>query len=286
MTSESERTTRQERIDPRLQASGWIVTPYHPAKLLSGYTNHAITEYPTANGPADYALVVDGAILGIVEAKKLTVSPSGVLVQAERYSEGVSESPLNCSGFRVPFLYSTNGQTVRFHDVRDALNLSRQIQTFHSPAALRELFARSNEGHIWLADNAPEHTRLRDYQKAANTEIENAIIGGKRQMLVAMATGTGKTFTAVNQCYRLLKSKTARRIMFLVDRRALAAQGVRAFSVFEPEPNLKFDKLYEVYSNKFQKEDFGATALFGGFKMSGIGRELGASQRSTTIPIK
>ena len=84
MTSESERTTRQERIDPRLQASGWVVTPYHPGKPLSLYSNHAITEYPTANGPADYALVVDGTILGIVEAKRLTVSPSGVLVQAER----------------------------------------------------------------------------------------------------------------------------------------------------------------------------------------------------------
>ncbi len=262
MTSESERTTRQERIDPKLHASGWIVTPFHPAKPLSFYSNHAITEYPTANGPADYALVVDGAILGIVEAKKLTVSPSGVLVQAERYSEGVSESPLNYSGFRVPFLYSTNGQTVRFHDVRDPLNLSRQIQTFHSPAALRELFARSNEGHIWLAGNPPKHTRLRDYQKAANTEVENAIIAGRRQMLVAMATGTGKTFMAVNQCYRLLKSKTARRILFLVDRRALAAQAVRAFSVFEPEPNKKFDQIFEVYSNKFQKDDFGEDEPF------------------------
>jgi len=83
-------------------------------------------------------------------------------------------------------------------------------------------------------------------------------------MLVAMATGTGtgKTFTAVNQCYRLLKSKTARRILFLVDRRALAAQAVRAFSVFEPEPNKKFDQIFEVYSNKFQKEDFGEDEPF------------------------
>lgn len=81
-TSESERTTRQERIDPKLHASGWIVTPYRPAKPLSLFSNHAITEYPTANGPADYALVVDGSILGIVEAKKLTVSPSGASVEA------------------------------------------------------------------------------------------------------------------------------------------------------------------------------------------------------------
>ena len=75
-------------------------------------------------------------------------------------------------------------------------------------------------------------------------------------MLVAMATGTGKTFTMVNEVYRLMKSKVARRILFLVDRRALAAQAVLAFASFEPEPGLKFDKIYEVYSQRFQTGDF------------------------------
>jgi type I restriction enzyme R subunit len=79
----------------------------------------------------------------------------------------------------------------------------------------------------------------------------------KRQMLVAMATGTGKTFTMVNQVYRLMKSGVARRILFLVDRRALAAQAVNAFASFEPEPGLKFDKIYEVYSQRFRREDLG-----------------------------
>ena len=75
-------------------------------------------------------------------------------------------------------------------------------------------------------------------------------------MLVAMATGTGKTFTMVNEVYRLMKSEVARRILFLVDRRALAAQAVLAFASFEPEPGLKFDKIYEVYSQRFQTGDF------------------------------
>ncbi len=74
-------------------------------------------------------------------------------------------------------------------------------------------------------------------------------------MLVAMATGTGKTLMAVNEIYRLMKSGAARRVLFLVDRRALAAQAVRAFSTFEAEPNQKFDKLYEVYSQRFQQGD-------------------------------
>src|SRR5213594_2525336 len=81
-------------------------------------------------------------------------------------------------------------------------------------------------------------------------------------MLVAMATGTGKTFTTVNQVYRLMKSGVAQRILFLVDRRALAAQAVRTFASFEPEPGLKFDKIYEVYSQRFQREDFDENEKF------------------------
>src|SRR5207253_2786674 len=94
------------------------------------------------------------------------------------------------------------------------------------------------------------------YQIDANAAVEKAIAERKRQMLVAMATGTGKTFTTVNQVYRLMKSGVAKRILFLVDRRVLAAQAVRAFAAFEPEPGLKFDKIYEVYSQRFQREDF------------------------------
>src|SRR5262249_33842171 len=68
--------------------------------------------------------------------------------------------------------------------------------------------------------------------------------------------GTGKTFMAVNQIYRLMKAGVAKRILFLVDRRALAAQAIRAFASFEAEPGLKFDKIYEVYSQRFQRDDF------------------------------
>jgi type I restriction enzyme R subunit len=84
----------------------------------------------------------------------------------------------------------------------------------------------------------------------------------KRQMLIAMATGTGKTFTMVNQIYRLMEAGAAKRIMFLVDRRALAAQAVRAFASFEAKPGLKFNKIYEVYSQRFQREDFGEDEKF------------------------
>ena len=114
----------------------------------------------------------------------------------------------------------------------------------------------------WLRQNPNDHPRLRPYQIEANAAIEKAIEDRKRLMLVAMATGTGKTFTLVNEVYRLMKSGVGQRILFLVDRRALAAQAVRAFASFEPEPGLKFDKIYEVYSQRFQREDFGEEDKF------------------------
>jgi type I restriction enzyme R subunit len=254
---ESESVSRRKRIDPRLEAAGWKVVEFKEGKPLSAYSAHAICEYPTDNGPADYALVVDGVLLGIVEAKKVTLGPQNVLTQAERYSKGVSDSTCNFRGYRVPFLYSTNGEVVWHHDIRDELNRSRRVAAFHTPRALQEMIGRDFGAACgWFPAHPNDHPRLRHYQVKANTATEEAITQRKRQMLLAMATGTGKTFTLVNQVYRLLASGVGQRILFLVDRRALAAQAVRAFASFEPEPNKKFDKIYEVYSNRFQREDF------------------------------
>lgn len=262
-SSESERRTRKSRIDPRLKQWGWAVVPFDPSKPLSRYQRHAIEEFPTTNGPADYALVVDGHLVGVVEAKKVTLGPQNVLTQAERYSQGVEESDFNFHGYRVPFLYSTNGEVFWFQDVRNKLNRSRKTAGFHTPDALREMLGRDFDSDCeWFAANPNQHPRLYPFQLEANRAIEQALANRKRQMLVAMATGTGKTFTTVNEVYRLLKSGVGKRILFLVDRRALAAQAVRAFASFEPEPNKKFDKIYEVYSQRFQRDDFGEDEKF------------------------
>ncbi|HVC94738.1 MAG TPA: type I restriction-modification enzyme R subunit C-terminal domain-containing protein, partial [Pirellulales bacterium] len=253
----SEARTRRERVDPMLTAAGWSVVPFDLDRPLTAYARHALTEYPTENGPADYALVADGRLVGIVEAKKVTLGPQNVLTQAERYSKGVADSEFDFRGYRVPFLYSTNGEVLWFQDVRDPLNRSRRIARFHTPQAMLELVERQlNAAFARLAVTPNAHPKLRPYQLAANTATEHAIANRKRLMLLAMATGTGKTFTLVNQVYRLMKSGVGKRILFLVDRRALAAQAVRAFASFEPEPNKKFDKLYEVYSQRFQRGDF------------------------------
>ncbi|MGI8733970.1 MAG: DEAD/DEAH box helicase family protein [Pyrinomonadaceae bacterium] len=254
---ESERRTRKSRIDPLLKSLGWRIAPYDPQRPLSWYESCAIEEYPTNNGPADYALCINGKIVGVVEAKKLTLGPQNVLTQAERYSRGLNNEHFHFHGYYVPFLYSTNGEVLWFHDVRHERSRSRQLVRFHTPAALTELLERDFEiGCDWFEAHPNQHPRLRPYQIEANDAIEQAIADRKRKMLVAMATGTGKTFTLVNEVYRLMKSGVGQRILFLVDRRALAAQAVRAFASFEPEPGLKFDRIYEVYSQRFQREDF------------------------------
>ena len=108
----SEWLTRKRLIDPKLKAAGWSIIPFSPGMSLNSDKKCAVEEFETTNGPADYALCVDGRILGVVEAKKLTLGPQGVLTQAERYSKGFASSSFNYRGYRVPFLYSTNGELI------------------------------------------------------------------------------------------------------------------------------------------------------------------------------
>lgn len=257
MSSESEEITRKNRIDPQLRSSGWKVVPYSAGMDLTHWSRCAIEEFPTGTGPADYALCLDGKIVGVIEAKKLTLGPQNVLTQAERYAQGIPKNPFNFSGFRVPFLYSTNGEIIWYHDIRNSNNRSRTIAKFHTPDALTDRLKEKFEITCQrLLERENVHPMLRPYQAEANAAIEQAIRDRKRQMLVAMATGTGKTYTMVNEIFRLMESGVAKRILFLVDRRALAAQAVKAFASFEARPGLKFDKAYEVYSQRFFREDF------------------------------
>jgi type I restriction enzyme R subunit len=257
---EKEWKTRKKRIDPKLDAGGWGHRRGRAGPSSGAFRTE---EEETANGPADYALWLDDAVVGVVEAKKLTVGPQNVLTQAQRYARGLREPKYRFDEFGCPFLYSTNGEVIWFHDVRNRLNRSRRVANFHTTGALRELLARDFDAACEAALRLPhDHPRLRPYQKDANAAVEQAIAERKRSLLVAMATGCGKTFTLVNQIYRLMKSGVAKRVLFLVDRRALAAQAVRAFGSFEAEPGQKFDQIYEVYSSRFQTEDFGEDEKF------------------------
>jgi type I restriction enzyme, R subunit len=252
--NEAEKATRKQRIDPRLKAAGWQVADADTAAADS-LGPLAVREFETANGPVDYALIDTGDPIGVVEAKKLSLGPQGVLTQAERYARGIDQQPRYQGEYGVPFLYATNGEVIWFHDVRHPLNRSRQVSGFHTPGGLTQMLARDFEAEIVQLDQIPRHDRMRPYQVEACEAVEEAIRTRRRKMLLAMATGTGKTLTTVNLIYRLMKSGVARRVLFLVDRRALAAQAVRAFASFEAEPGLKFDKIYELYSQRFFRGD-------------------------------
>lgn len=256
-TLESERITRRKRIDPKLAAQGWRLTEYEASKNLPTLDGIAVAEWPTENGPADYALCMEDQVEGVVEAKKVTVGPQNVLPQAARYSQGVRENrKAYGEGFKAPFLYSTNGEKIWFQDVRDPLNRSRKVNAFHTPGALREMLTRDDKESWAKLESMPfREGAVRPYQERAIRAIEHAIQARKRQMMVVMATGTGKTRTTIQEAYRLMKSGAAKRILFLVDRRALAAQTVRAFASFECDPGRKLDKAYEVYSQRFQQSD-------------------------------
>jgi type I restriction enzyme, R subunit len=244
----------RELIDKRLQESGWTIIKEGNAIPKNG--NFAVEEVETDGGPMDYGLVIDGIMIGDVEAKPEGTGVPGIITQDERYSRNYSAGELDFDGYHIPFLYSSNGHIIWYKDVRSKNNLQREVAKFHTPAALQEYFSRDVEvAHKWLKDNLIDVPGIRPYQKEAIESIEAAIFANKTKLILAMATGTGKTFTAAELIYRLLKSKTAKRILFLVDRRALAAQAVREFAAFEPEPAQKLDKLYEVYSQKFRKED-------------------------------
>jgi type I restriction enzyme, R subunit len=143
--SNSEWLTRKRLIGSMLKASGWKVAPLVHGKPLSAQHCFAIEEYPTAAGPADYALCADGQIIGIVEAKKLSLGPQNVLLQAERYSKGLEHPAARFGEVGVPFLYSTNGDVIWYHDIRHDLNRSRQIARFHTPEALSEMLQRDFE---------------------------------------------------------------------------------------------------------------------------------------------
>lgn len=264
--TEAEWKTRKERIDKKLKAlkPSWQIIKFKEGMDLSTLNNCAVEEFPTDNGPADYALFVKGKLLGIIEAKKVAIDPKNVLEQAKRYSRGVKNGVGQWGEYGVPFLYSTNGELIWHIDVRDEKAISRKISNFHTPLALEELYARNAKAaYQWLQTQPIEQIeRLRDYQCRAISAIESAAIEGQREMLVAMATGTGKTFNTVAQIYRLLKSGTAKRILFMVDRKALAAQAVREFASFTTPSGLKFNQEYEVYSQKFRREDFGEDEHF------------------------
>lgn len=235
-------------IDERLRAAGWQVQDY--ARLnLAAAAGIAVREHPTDTGPADYVLFVHREAVGVIEAKRDDAGERLVVTesQTERYAH--SRLKWRTGGRPLPFLFEATGQLTRFTDARDPEPRSREIFSFFRPETLAAWLAQPSSLRRRLRDALPplraEH--LRDCQTEAVTGLEQSLAANRPRALVHMATGAGKTFTAITAVYRLLKFGGAKRILFLVDTRNLGKQAHQEFMAYTPpDDGRKFTELYNV----------------------------------------
>lgn len=245
-----ERETRR-LIDTQLRIAGWEVDSevltYKSGARPQKNRNLAIAEYPTQSGPADYVLFVGLMPVATVEAKRKNTNVSGSLQQAKRYSRDFRQNSEQQSpggpwgNYKIPFTFSANGRPylrqletysgVWFCDVRRAENLSHALDGWYTPEGLASLLKRDvGAAQQSLAIQGFNYDlKLRPYQQEAIRAVEAGIADNRRELLVAMATGTGKTKTCIALVYRLLKAQRFRRVLFLVDRSALGEQAANAF---------------------------------------------------------
>lgn len=236
----------RDKIDQMLLASGWIIQSKSKINLAAGL-GIAIREYQTDIGPADYILFVSGKPVGIIEAKREEEGEH--LSVHEEQSEGYATAKLKyLNNDKLSFAYESTGELTHFTDYRDRKPRSRPVFTFHRP----ETFAS------WLKYDKSLRTRLhdipilpidglRDCQITAITNLETSFKDARPRALIQMATGSGKTFTAITFIYRLLKFAKAKRILFLVDTKNLGEQAEQEFMAYVPnDDNRKFTELYTV----------------------------------------
>ncbi len=250
-------------IDQQLRDRGWqantIELRFGKGSRPAKGVNMAIAEWPTQSGPADYALFVGEVCVGIVEAKRYKKNISAAVDQAERYSKDFSW-PQNIhqwgDGFSVPFVFSTNGRPylkqvetesgIWFRDVRLGSNHRRALAGWFRPEELSSMLEveKDKAQAALVARSFDFGFELRPYQEAAIRAVEKTLGTEKREMLVAMATGTGKTKLAIAMLYRLLATKRFRRICFVVDRSALGTQTTDEFMSTAIEGPKTFGQLF------------------------------------------
>lgn len=229
-----------------LQAAGWAVQPKAGVNL-SAQRGVAVEELSFAKGEPDYTLFVDGKAVGTVEAKPVGHSLVGVEEQSAKYIHGAPAS-LPKWHDPLPFCYESTGEETRFTNHLDPEPRSRPVFAFHRPETLVE----------WVQQDKQLARRLREFpvlptgklwpaQVEAITSLEKSFAAGKPRALIQMATGSGKTFTAVNFIYRLVKYGGAKRVLFVVDRGNLGEQTLKEFQQFvSPVNNYKFTEEYIV----------------------------------------
>lgn len=295
-------------IDQQLREMGWEVdsTALTYAKGARPQKSRAIAiaEWPTGSGPADYVLFVGLTPVAVVEAKRKNTDVSAHLQQAQRYSrtfitgmgndQDVPGAPWG--DYKVPFAFSTNGRPylrqlagqsgIWFRDLRRETNLGRALDGWYTPEGLTELLKQdAAQAHRQLSVEPFNYGfTLRPYQQEAIRAVEDALAAGRRDMLIAMATGTGKTKTCIALIYRLLKVRRFKRVLFLVDRSALGEQAANAFKDTRMENLQTFADIFGIKELEDQAPD-GDTAVHIATVQGMVQRALYPGEDETPLPI-
>jgi len=252
----------RKTIDDLLSKAGWTIQDRDMANI-SAARGVAVREFPLKSGYgfADYLLYVDSAPAGVVEAKKEGETLTGYEIQTEKYSVGLPDV-LKPYRKPLPFCYQSTGIETRFTNLMEPDARSRTVFGFHRPETMAD----------WLMDESTKpgstlrarlkhmpplnEEKLWPAQIKAIRNLEDSLAHGRPRALIQMASGGGKTFTACNFCYRLIKHAGAQRILFLVDRNNLGRQAKNEFEQFStPEEHRKFTELYNVQHLKSNKLD-------------------------------
>jgi len=246
MANQNPEQIARDNIDKQLTACGWVIQGIKQINLSAGI-GVAVKEYVTDVGPADYVLFVEGKPCGVIEAKR---EEEGHRMNVH---EGQSEEYANAKlrhlkNEPLPFVYISTGEITRFTDFTDPKPRAREVFSFHRPETLREWVKRDKSLRKRFSDLPSLQTEgLRDCQINAITKLETSFKENRPKALIQMATGSGKTFTAITAIYRLLKYAKAKRVLFLVDTKNLGEQAEQEFMSFVPnDDNRKFTELYSV----------------------------------------
>jgi type I restriction enzyme, R subunit len=257
----------RDQIDGMLDAAGWVVQDAAKANIHAS-RGVVLRNFPlkSGHGFADYLLYVDGSAAGVVEAKKVGATLTGVEIQSTKYSLGLP-THLPAQIRPLPFCYESTGVETRFTNRLDPDPRSRQVFSFHRPeclagwiaalATLAPLPCHLSEVAIYkspLTVRAKVRTMpplitedLWPPQIKAIRNLEQSLAEDRPRALIQMATGSGKTFTAVTAIYRLIKFAGARRVLFLVDRDNLAKQAENEFRQYRPPDDARtFAELYNI----------------------------------------
>ena len=238
-------------IDKKLIESGWTIQDVKSLNL-SASLGIAVREFPTSTGPVDYALFLEGIPVGVIEAKKseLGENITSVESQSARYTTSTFKWIKN--EYRIRFAYEATDKLTRFTDYDDIKYRSRTVFSFHRPETLLALLKQPDT----IRNNMkrfPEFdpTGFRKCQITAIENLDASFADNRPKALVQMATGAGKTFTAITAAYRLLKYSKMNRILFLVDTKGLGEQAEREFLAYKPTDDPRpFSQIYGVHRLK------------------------------------